>query len=361
MARTALRSVSDAIEATRVFLLPLSVRRVASLAVVVLFMGMPGTPIPATPQFADPRFWDVSDPTAATNGAADLPAVADGVRLASPGTWPAWLLVGLGLGLLSVLVYLLLGTLLRFVLVEALGSDAVRIRSDGRRHLSGAVGVLGLRLLVWTLAASILAIVALVAVRTGGGGSGSGTIAVDRSAAVLLGGVATAVFALAWAIDVLTVQFVVPTMIATDSGVLAGWRRFWPTVRAEPVEYLLYGVVRIALGVAIGIGAAVAVLVVLGLAGVVLGTIAAIVVVVAGGFGSLGTAGLALLGVLVAIFALFAIAVTAAVAVPFQFYLWIYALLVLGDVDPTLDLIPDLRASARQDDTPIDPDDSPAV
>jgi len=350
MARTALRSVSDAIEATRVFLLPLSVRRVASLAVVVLFMGTPGTPIPATPQFADPRFWEVPDPTAATNGAADPPAFADGVALASPGTWPAWLLIGLGIVLLAALAYVLLGTLLRFVLVEALRSGEIRIRRDGRRHASGAVGVLGLRLGIWAIAASILGLVAFVAIQTGDGGSGFGAIAVDRGLALLLGGVVAVVLALAWGIDVLTLQFVVPTMIAEESGVLAGWRRFWPTVRTEPVEYLLYGVVRIALGVAVGIAAALAVLVVLGLAGVVLGTIAAFVLVLAGGFGSIGSAGLATLGALVAIFVVLAIGVSAVVAVPFQCYLWIYALLVLGDVEPDLDLIPRLRSAARNTD-----------
>lgn len=351
MARTALRSVSDAIEATRLFLLPLSVRRVASLALVVLFMGTPGTPIPANPQFADPRFWEVSEPTAATNGGSEGAILADGVELASPSTWPTWLLVGLVIVLLLTVAYLLLGTLMRFVLVEALRTDEVRIRRDGRRHLRGALGVLGLQIVAWGLTASVLALAAIAFVEVGGSsGEGFASLAGSRVAVATLGAVATAAFVVAWAFEVLTLQFVVPTMIAEERGVLAGWRRFWPTLRAEPIEYLLYGVVRVALGVAVGIAAAVAVLVVLGLAGVVLGTIVAIVVVLAGGVGSLGGVALAALGLLLAIFVLLGIAAWAVVAVPFQCYLWIYALLVLGDVDEDLDLIPELRAETRNGD-----------
>ncbi|GAB3688219.1 hypothetical protein GCM10028857_22130 [Salinarchaeum chitinilyticum] len=345
MARTALRSVSDAIEATRLFVLPLSIHRVASLALVVLFMGTPGTPIPANPQFADPRFWEIYDPTAATNADPDATILADGVELASPGTWPGWLLAVLGIVLLLTVAYVLVGTLMRFVLVEALRTDGVRIRRDGRRHLRNAIGVLVLRIVIWGLTIVTLGLVAVAVV-----GTGLDVSSLDRTSGAVLGTAATVVLVVAWAIEVLTLQFVVPTMIAADRGVVAGWRRFWPTLRGDPVEYLLYGVVRIGLGVAVGIAAAIAIVVILALAGVVLGTLAAIAIVLAGGFGSLGSVAIAVLGVLLAIFVLVGVAAWAVIAVPFQCYLWIYALLVLGDVDGELDLIPELRAETRSED-----------
>lgn len=344
MAHTALRSVGDAIEATRSFLLPTSPGRIAKLALVALFLGTPGTPLPANPQFADPRYWQVSDPEAATDAEVGGATVADGVALAEPWNWPAWLLAAVGFAISLVVAYLVLGTVMRFVFVEALRSDVVRIRRDGRRHLRGAIGVVGLRAAVWSLAVPLPAIAALT-------GAGVGPLQGSDPVLAALGTGAIVAIVLARAIEVLTLQFVVPTMVAGDRGVLAGWRRFWPTLRREPVEYGLYGVVRVVLGVAVGIAAALAVGLVLALVAIVLGTIAAIVVVLAGGVGSLGAPSIAVLGLLLATFLLIGVATAAAVAVPFQCYLWIYALLVLGDVDADLDLIPELRATTRESGT----------
>jgi hypothetical protein len=340
MAHTALRSVGDAIEATRSFLLPASPGRIAKLALVALFLGAPGTPLPANPQFADPRYWqfpDTSVPEEGDVGGASLP---DGVALAEPWGWPTWLLAAVGIALALLFAYVLLGVVMRFVFVEALRSDAVRMRRDGRRHLRDALGVVGLRVVVWSLALPLPAIAAL-------SGAGVGPLAGADLGIAVVGAAAFVAVVLAWAIEVLTLQFVVPTMIAGDRGVLAGWRRFWRTLRGQPFEYGLYGAVRVALGVAVGIAAALAVALVLALVAIVLGTIAAIVVVLAGGVGSLGAPSIAVLGLLLTTFLLVGLATAAAVAVPFQCYLWIYALLVLGDTDPDLDLIPELRAATR--------------
>lgn len=343
MAHTALRSVGDAIEATRSFLLPASPGRIAKLALVALFLGTPGTPLPANPQFADPRYWQFPDPSAATDGEVGDATLPDGVALAQPWEWPAWLLAAVGIAISLVVAYLVLGVVVRFVLVEALRSDVVRIRRDGRRHLRGAVDVVGLRAAVWSLAIPLPAIAAL-------SGAGVGPLQGSDLALAALGTGALVAIVLARVIEVLTLQFVVPTMVAGDRGVVAGWRRFWPTLRGQPAEYGLYGAVRVALGVAVGIAATLVVVLVLALVAIVLGTIAAIVVVLAGGVGSLGAFSLAVLGLLLATFLLVGVATVAVVAVPFQCYLWIYALLVLGDTDPDLDLIPELRAATRDGD-----------
>jgi hypothetical protein len=44
--------------------------------------------------------------------------------------------------------------------------------------------------------------------------------------------------------------------------------------------------------------------------------------------------------------------VAALVGMPVQAYLRYYAMLVLGDVDPDLDLIPDQRAAVRESSSP---------
>ena len=341
MARTALRSVGDAIEATRSFLLPLSMGRYAKLLLVALFLGTPGTPLPASPQFADPTFWRFSTPSEPTNGDVDVGAL-DGIAVASPSTWPPWLVAAIGIGLALVVAYAFLGVVMRFVLVEALRTDEVQVRRAARRHLRGALGVLAVRIVLWTLVLPLASLSALTA-------AGIGPLDLGTIGTAGLATVAAVALVLAWVIEVLTLQFVVPAMVAADRGVLAGWRRFLPTLRGQPVEYGLYGAVRVILGVAVGIAAGLGVIAVLALAAVVLGTIGAIVVVAAGGLGALGPASLAVLGLLLAIFVLLGVLAAAAVAVPFQCYLWIYALFVLGDTDPELDLIPELRDATRGD------------
>lgn len=349
MARTALRSVGEAIEITRSFLLPVSIRRIAALAVAVLFMGTPGTPLPASPQFADPTLWRLSEPPESVGGGGGDWSVVDGsVELFDPGSWPPWLVAVVIAATFLALAYALLGVLMRFVLAEALRTDDVRIRHDARVHLGDALGVFVVRLVLWTITLAALAGTAVAVLDVG-------PWTVSSVVALGLGLSAAVVLVLAWAIEVLTLQFVIPTMIATDSGVLAGWRRFWPTLRADPIEYGLYGVVRVVLGVGIGIAAAIGVALALGLAAILLGTIAAIVVVLAGGLGSLGAVALAVLGALLLVFLLVAIVAGVVIAVPFQCYLWVYSLLVLGDLDPELDLLADRRATARRGASDAEP------
>jgi len=365
MARSALRSVGDAIDATRSFLLPPSLRRIASLALVVAFLGTPGTPLPTTPQVLDPTLWSGpwgdgqpdpgsgqddgtgaagDDPADAID--ADLTGVGSG-ELFDPTAWPEWLFVVGAVGLALVVAYLVVGVLMRFVLVEALGHDRVAIRADGRRHLRQASAVAVVRLALGATTFAVVAGAAIVLDPGGGGGIDAG--------AIVFGAIATPVLVAAWLLDRLLMQFVVPTMVATDAGVLAGARRFASALAREPIEYVLFFAVRAALGVGVGVAAAIAIAVVLAVVAIALGTVGAIVIVLAGGVGALGPAAWAVVLALVGAFLLLAVLTTVTVAVPFQVYLWIYALFVLGDTDPGLDVVPDLRTVARDGEAVVDP------
>ncbi|MFC6973853.1 hypothetical protein ACFQL1_02900 [Halomicroarcula sp. GCM10025709] len=142
-----------------------------------------------------------------------------------------------------------------------------------------------------------------------------------------------------------TTVFVVPVMIVEDCGVVAGWRRLWPTITASVWQYLAYAVAGFVLNILGGILAAIAI------------GVAVLVLLIP--FGVLGVLGVALLaaappfgiGVLVLVgllFGLSVLVVAALVQVPIVAYLRYYALFVLGDIDPELDLIPDRRAAVRE-------------
>ena len=344
MPMSAIRSVGDAIDATRAFMLPVSLRRWATLALVVLFMGTPGTPVPANPQFFDPVLW--RGPSEAAGGEAAFEGGLDDLlqfELFAPTTWPFWLLVAVTVVLVGWLLYQVVGVLMRFVLVEALSRDAVRLRADGRANLGNSVRVVAFRLGVGLLAAPIvLALGSTVAP--------FGPVTVGGWAVGLVGVALAGVALFAWLLDAVTVQFVVPVMVRTESGVLASWRRFWPVLVGSWTEYVAFGLIRAALGVAVGVAAAVGFAVALALGGVLVVTVGAIVVAAAGGLSGLGAVGLAVLAVLLLLFAAYAVVAYGVVTVPFQVYLWTYALLVLGDTDDALDLVPAFRAQARAGD-----------
>lgn len=346
MSLSALRSVGDAIDATRAFMLPVSVRRWASLAVVVLFMGTPGTPVPANPQFFDPTLWQW--PERALEGVEDPVAPPERltVELLDPGTWPPWLVAGV-LALVGAWVaYQVVGVLMRFVLVAALARGEVRFLADAREHAVAAGRVLVFRFVVGALATLVAVPALVVASPVGPWNVGGGT-------AGALGALAGVVGVLAWLVDAATLQFVVPTMFRIDGGVVAAWRRFWRVLTDELVEYGAYVVVRAALGVGVGIAAALAVGVALALGGLVVLTLGAVVVLLDGGLGAIGGLATVTLVVLVLGFLAYALAAYGAATAPFQVYLWTYALFVLGDTDERLDLIPQYREAARADDGPL--------
>jgi len=364
MARSALRSVGDAIDVTRGFLTPPTVGRIGRLAPIVVFLGAPGTPLPTSPSVLDPTLWRIWEDDAgesgpevgegtdgestgagADAGPADALAIPEvdgleGVSTFDPGTWPAWLLAGVALAVALALTYALLGVVMRFVLVEGFRRDVVRIRGPARRYLRPAIAVAAIRIGLGAVGVGVL-LVAARAIATSGGG---------RLALLGVGTATAAAVGSLWLVDRLAMQFGVPAVVGSDGRLRQGFCRAGAAVRRDPVEYALFLVVRALLGVATGIAAVVAIAVPLAIVGLALGTVGATVVVLAGGVGSLGPVAVAVLAGLVVVFLAVALVVAAVVFVPLQVYLWSYALLVLGDTDPRLDLLPELRASARRDD-----------
>jgi hypothetical protein len=324
MALHAARNVGDAFTVAREFLTPVDVRRWLKLAVVTFFIGggmsLPGAQFNASGGSERIPTEDVpaSLPAEATTLIAAIVAVAVGV----------WLL------------FAVVGAVMEFVFVESLRTGTVSIRRYWGERWRQGLRLFGFRVAIGLpVLAAFVGWLALFFVPLLGGSADP----IVPFGAFLLGLPILFVVGLLYALVMsFTTVFVVPIMIEDDCGVLAGWRSLWRSIKAEPKQYLAYAVVGFLLSVATGILASVAVgfgalalLVPLGLL--------AVLVHLTVSFSS--TVGIAVLVLFVVLFALGMIALSALIQVPIVAYLRYYAILVLGDIEPEFDLIPERRAA----------------
>lgn len=330
MALYALENLDDALDATRAFLWPFDRSTWVKLAVVVFFVGGPG---------ANLNLFQYNVPADQGPPGGEFPTPPD------VGANVVLLAVAaIALALVVGLVFLLVGSVMEFVLVESLRRETVEIRRYwGERWRQGA-RLFGFRAVVALLVLGSVAVLAAlvllpVVAQTGAGPSIVGFL-------LLL----PVVFVLALVVGLVngfTTVFVVPVMIREDCGVVAGWRRLWPTITANLWEYLAYAVAGFVLnivgGVLVAIGVGVAVLVLL----IPFGILGALGFAV---FSVVQSFGIGLLLVVGLLFGLSVLAVAALVQVPVVTYLRYYALLVLGDIDADLDLVSERRAAIREAD-----------
>lgn len=336
----ALEDVDDAVAATKAFLLPVDRTRWAKLALVAFFAAGPGVNANLF-QFNAPADAGVGVPP---GGLPSLPEFGPRV----------WLLVALVVAatLLLGALFLLVGSIMEFVLVESLRHEEVAIRRYWGERWRQGVRLFGFRLVLGLLtfggAAVLAALFVVPLLFDVGPGIGVPGIGLSVVAFVLLLPVVAVLALLVGLLNGFTTVFVVPVMIVEDCGVLAGWRRLWPTITGDPGQFLAYAVVGFVLSIAGGILAAIAV------------GVAAVLLLIP--FGVLGAIGFGLftvvpplgVGVLAVVGLLFGLSVLVAVAlaqVPVVTYLRYYAMLVLGDVDPELDLVGERRVAIRVEST----------
>lgn len=273
---------------------------------------------------------------------SDLPGgfPFDGVPPLDPSALPGQrtlLLAVAGLaavGLLLAAAFALVASTMEFVLVSGLADREIRIRGPFVRQFRKGVRLFGFKVGVVALAVLVvggpLALVAL-------GGVALGPELLLAAVPVVLLGVAVALcvaFVLRF-----TADFVVPTMLVEDCGVLAGWRRFVSALRPEWEEFALYLLVRFALGIVAGAlfaGGVLFLAVLLALPFVLAAGAVVAASALAGGVTPLSAALLVVVGLCYAAAVAVASAVLLAPVVTFFRY---YALYVLGGVDPDLDLV----------------------
>lgn len=329
----ALEDLDDAVAATRAFLWPIDRSRWIKLALVAFFVSGPGANLNAV-QYNVP----------AEQGPASGPVVPT----VGPRVW-ALVVAVVAVALLVGLLFLLVGSIMEFVLVESLRREEVAVRRYWGQYWRQGVRLAVFRLVIGLVvlgSVAVLAALVLLPVVVESGPPGPSGAAPVVTLLLLLP-VVVVLAVLVGLLNGFTTVFVVPVMVLDGGGVLAGWRRLWPTIAANPWQYLAYAVAGFVLTIAGGIAVAVAV------------GVATLVLLIP--FGILGAIGVALLttvqpvgiGVLVVVVLLFVLSVLAVAAlaqVPVVTYLRYYALLVLGDVDADLDLIPERRAAVRAEE-----------
>ncbi|WP_284033339.1 DUF7544 domain-containing protein [Halobaculum lipolyticum] len=333
MSLHAIEDLDDAYRATRALLLPIDRSLWVRLAVVVLFVG---------------------GPSLGFNGAqSSVPVDSGGPGEPFPATPPVgaevWAVVAtvVAAAVLIGLALLFVGSVMEFVLIEAVRNEDARIGTYWRRRWRQGLRLFGFRLVIGVLtlgSAAVIAGLVLLPVVVGGGTDPAAGLSVV--ALLLLVPVVVALAVVSGLVSGFTTTFVVPVMVREERTVLGAWGRLWPTITAHPWQYLAFVVVSVlvnlVLGILLGIAVAFAAILLL----IPFGLIGGIGVLL---FSAVESLGIAVIVVTALLFALALLVASALLQVPVVVYLRYYALLVLGDVEASLDLIPERRAAVRAD------------
>lgn len=287
----AVDALDDALAETQALLLPFDAGTWLRLAVVAVLAGLSPPQAPAV--------------------SVDVPPQTV-VEYGDQVTDPAFIAAIAGVAVVAVLaglVFALLGSVMEFVLVDGLRSRRVRLLAPTRNRLGAGLRLFGFRLLVGLVVLVAAAGVAVPAALAALWATPLPLLALVVTVPLLLATAAVAAVVLEF-----TTAFVVPLMAEHGDGVFDGWRRLYPTVRAEWREFGVYALLKIVL---------------LGGASIVLGLAGAIFAVPVGVFALAGS--FSLLAVLVsAVAALVGLVVIAAVSVPVVTYLRYHSLSTLS-------------------------------
>jgi hypothetical protein len=323
MALHAFDDIDDAVDATKSLLLPFDLRRWFRFAIVTLLAG--GATV-ASPFGTGGNAVSPSEPGMGGT-------VPERVLLLVAAVVLVALLIGLILGLL--------GSVMQFVLFDALRTKSLEVRAGTRRYLGKGVRLFGFRLALALVV--VLPIAGLFALAF-----------LSQSAAVFL--LLLALFFVFVPLAIVlglvngfTTMFVVPIMLTEDRGVLAAWRRLWPALRSNLKEFGAYALMGFVLNLAVGFIAGIVAAIAAFLLLIPFGLVVGIPAFLLAGPGGLGLAGGAVIAVGALFYGLTLLLVVGYVQVPLQAFVRYYAALVLGDVEPELDPIEDVRREVRAD------------
>ena len=251
----AINSIDEAITGTRSFLSPASVRRWAPLALVSVFVGAGGGSVTGILNLGSSILPDgtVDDAPTDASGTGDVttgvstagelrPAELVEVAPAEPTVVLVGVAALIGIGLAVSLV----SNVLQFVFYDALRTGRVAVVEPATRRFGQA-----LRLLGFTLALQVVTVAPFVAV----GAAVVADVGIPIGPGVVVaGGVFFGLLLLGSTLAArITDEFVVPTMVITDAGVLDAWRRFWPVLRGQLPQFGVYLAVHFVLLLVIGL------------------------------------------------------------------------------------------------------------
>lgn len=147
----------------------------------------------------------------------------------------------------------------------------------------------------------------------------------------------------------LTTDFVVPTMLVENRGIIAGWRRVWPTLRAEWKQVGLYLLAKFVLAIAVSLAVSIIVLIAAVVLAIPLVIVGAILFFIASAAG-IHSAGWVVFLLFAALFFLALFVTSLLVQVPALTFIRYYSLSVLGILDSDLDLVGVDRADESDED-----------
>ncbi|ELZ43088.1 hypothetical protein C471_01484 [Halorubrum saccharovorum DSM 1137] len=373
----AVEAVDDAVETTRRFLFPFSVVRWAKLAFLVFLMGGSANAGVSGPAAPDALIGGISGSygswVAGTEpGVAAFENAVSNFLAEMPSDW---LIAAVGVvAVLGLVAFSVVSLSLRLVFYHALRTNEVRLWRPFLGRLRQATGLFVASAALWSLAAGPIAVAVLGAaaaetpIGRGPLDSFAATVgSLSIGPAVAAGLLGSAVVLLATLALRLTYEFVAPTMVFEETGVLAGWRRVWRAVSGEWADLVVYLAVHffVAVGIAVVEGIA---LVIAGSAVVVVaGSALLIAAVPLGGLGALTSTavGIATVAIVAAVAVATLVVLTLPVSVVTRSYLIAYEVATIGGIDPDLRLLhPDIDpdstgdapASAGADRPPTDRD-----
>jgi len=355
----AIDSVDEAIEETKTFLSPFALRRWLKLAFISLFVGTgggsllsllnTGSSLSSTPSefnSTGTNATGAADPNMTATGGLPTGETPPPEQLLETAHAELALIVAIAAVLVGIgLLFALLSDLLRFVFYDDLQADEVRLVEPAKRRIGQALRLFGFNIVVRLLTLAPFALLIFLAVQ--------GAVPTGLGVIILVGLFAVAILLVSTVVSRITSEFVIPTMVVTDSGVLDGWRRFWPALRGNLAEFGVYLVVHFLLLLAVGIAQSILSLLVFGIVGVV-GAVAGLVVVfgIFGGFSAAtaSTAGIALLVAIGGLTLLVAWLLLLPVQIAVLTFVTNYEVSMLGAVDEELRLRP-----AREEPDADDP------
>ncbi|WEL18621.1 putative membrane protein [Halorhabdus sp. SVX81] len=343
MALAAIDRIDDAVDMTRSFLLPFDGGRWARLAVITFFLiggGGGGSVFSTT---------------------GNVPASAGSV----PGdSLPAFSVelpeltataIAVVLGLLAVLVLFglvvaAIGAIMEFVFIESLSADDVAVRAYFGRYLGRGLRLFAFRLVLGAVTFAIFGGAFLLLFGDVIAALFAGEAVSPSIARIVVGVLVLLPLGFVVGIPVallngFTTEFVVPIMLREDRGVLAAWRRFWPTLTEQWTEYGAYVLVAFGLHIVTGIAGSI----VLGIVAVALlvpfGIVAVLVGLGALQGGVITATAVAVLAALLLAYLLVVFVAAAVIYVPIRVFHRQFALLVLGDTNAEFDVLADRRPS----------------
>lgn len=306
----AFSAFDGAVSRTKSLLWPFNIGVWLRLAVIAFFVGGFGGGGGSNYSFPD-------------RGGQDIGSMPDFFGLA-----PTTLLLIVAALIILALVFTYIASVFQFVFVDCLTSGRVSLSRTFRERMGP-----GFSFFLFDVLMAFLFIAVMIGLVIFGAVTGIFSGISNVVALLLILPVVILLALVVGLVLMLTVDFVVPVMIADNCGIVEGWRRAYGILRADLKNAAVYVIAKVVLSIVAALIMAVLGLIVLGIVGVPLFVVALLAGLFADGFALGALVLLVLVGILIALPFLLLL------QVPFVTFFRFYSLDVLRRFSPAHDLL----------------------